>query len=219
VVSVNRLGRGLKRPTRQALREQPRVAARVTDVADGAGDPLLDGRERRLEPRDLAGVQDLLALSVVCQERHLANARLQLVRVAVDVQGAPGHGVVLDPFGADQVRHHRLAVLAEAELDDRVPPGPGGGALAEEPKAPGEERGIEPRTHADRRLLAEKRPKEHRGGLGRGPREGVARRDDAGIARARVLPDTVPLLEERDLVPILRQVIRGRDSGDAAPQD
>ena len=66
------------------------------------------------------------------------------------------------------------------------------GALAKEPEAPGEERGVEPRAHADRGLRSEERAKQHRGRLGRRPRERVARRDDAGVGRARVPPDARP---------------------------
>ena len=153
------------------------------------------------------------------QERHLPDARLQLARVPEEVERAAIHGVVLDPLGAHQVGHHGLAVLAEAELDDRVPPGACRGALAEEPEAPRHERG----SRRGRTRIAVSWPRSERrsmpGALRGGPREGMARRDDARIAGARVLPDAVLLLEERDLVPVLRQEVRGRDAGDASSQD
>jgi hypothetical protein len=47
----------------------------------------------------------------------------------------------------------------------------------------------------------------------------VARRDDARVGRARVPPNAFLLLDERDLVPVLSQVVPGRDPGDAAAQD
>ncbi len=92
------------------------------------------------------------------------------------------------------------------------------GALAEEPETPDHERGIQARAHADGGLVAQEGAEEHPGGLRRGPREGVAGRDDARVARARIPSDAVLLLEERDLVPLLRQVVGGRDARNAAAE-
>src|SRR5215813_3050751 len=40
-------------------------------------------------------------------------------------------------------------------------------------------------------------------------------RDDPGVGGARVPPDTLLLLEERHLVAVLGEEVRGRDAGDA----
>src|SRR5262245_51313902 len=47
----------------------------------------------------------------------------------------------------------------------------------------------------------------------------MTRRDDAGVGRARVPADARLLLDDGDLVPVLREVVGGRDPGDAGPQD
>jgi len=107
---------------RQRLREDPRVAARVGEVAHGARDLVLHGLEHRIEPGDRRGVEHLLLLAMLGQERHLLDARLQLAGIAVEVEGAAGHGLVGDALAAHDLVQHRPAVLAEAELDQRVAP-------------------------------------------------------------------------------------------------
>src|SRR5262249_60411645 len=51
----------------EVLDEEPRVAARVADVADGAGDLAPDRFEDRIELGDTTGVEDLLLLPVLGQ--------------------------------------------------------------------------------------------------------------------------------------------------------
>ena len=108
------------------------VAARVAEVADGARELVRDGLEDGIELRHLARAEDLLFLTVLGEERHLLRPRLELGSVAIEVERALRDGVVLEPLGPHELVHHRLAVLAEAELDERVAPGALRRALPEE---------------------------------------------------------------------------------------
>src|SRR5262249_30280023 len=204
---------------RQALGEQLRVPAGVAEVSYGSCDLLLDGLEGRIEPRDLRGIENLLALPVLCQERHLPHACLELARIAVEIERAAVPRVIVDPLCPDELGHDCLAVLAEAQLHESISTGTVGGALTEKPDPPRDQRRIEPRAHADRGLVPEERAQEHPRGRGGGPGERMTRRDDPGVRGTRVPADTILLLEERDLVPVLGQEVGGRDAGDAATQN
>jgi len=204
---------------RQRLREHPRVAARVAEVADGARDLALHRREGRLEPGHRGGVEDLLLLAVLGEERHLLDAGLELGRVAMQVERALADRVVLDPLGPDQLVHHRLAVLAQAELDERVAARPRRRALAQEAQSPGVEPEVGRQSHPDGRLGAPQRLPERARRPRRRPGKGVAGRDDPGVAAGGLQPEPVPLLDQRDLVAGPGQKVRGRDADDTAAED
>src|SRR5262249_62221916 len=88
--------------------------------------------------------------------------------------------VVLDPLRAREVVEHALAVLAEAELDQRVAARPRRRALTEEAEPPQVEPRIGSGTDADGRLVAAQRADEHGGGGRGGARGGGGRGGGAG---------------------------------------
>src|SRR5262245_25457545 len=120
----------------QPLREESRVAARIAEVADGSGDLGLDRLEDRIDLGHVVGVEDLLLLAVLGEEGHLLHPRLELGVIAVEVQRAPGDGVVLDALCAREVVEDALAILAEAELDQRVASRPRRRALPQKAESP-----------------------------------------------------------------------------------
>src|SRR5262249_8595099 len=203
---------------REVLDEQARVAARVAHVANGAGDLALDRLEDRIELGHAAGIEDLLLLPVLGEQRHLLHAGLELSAIPGEIERAPGDRGGLDLLGAHQLAHDRLAVLAEPQLDQRVLSRPVRRALAQEAKSPGVEAVVGPEPQADRRLAAAQRVPQHARRARRGPRERVARRDDSGVAGARLEADPVLLLEDRDLVARLGQEVRRRDADYAAAE-
>jgi len=73
-------------------------------------------------------------------------------------------------------------------------------------------------AHADGRLVAAQGAQEHPGSGGRGPREGMPGRHDAGIARAGLEAEAILLLEDRDLVPGPRQEVGGGHAHHASAQ-
>ena len=86
--------------------EQARVAAGVAEVANGAGDLRLDRLEYRVQSRQRTGVEYLLLLPVLGQQRHLLDPRLQLGGVAVKVERALMDRLVLDPLRARHFVQH-----------------------------------------------------------------------------------------------------------------
>ena len=131
--------------------------------------------EHRVELRHRARVEDLLLLAVLGEERHLLHARLELGRVAIEIERPLRDGVVLDSFRARQLVQHPLAVLAEAELDERIPPRPRCRALAQEAESPRVQVRIGAEPHADGGFVTAQRAEEHGRRARRGPGEGVAR--------------------------------------------
>ena len=111
-------------------------------------------------------------------------AGLELRGIAVEVERALADRVVLDALGPHQLVDDALAVLAEAELDQRVAPGPRRRCTRAGSGAP-TRRAADRRSSrdADRRLPAAQRLPQHARRARRGPREGVAGRDDPGVAR------------------------------------
>src|SRR5580704_13013924 len=120
----------------QALGEETRVAARIAEISDRPRDPGLHRLEGRLELRHAARIQDLLLLPVLGEQRHLLDTRRQLGRIAIEIERFLRDRVVLDTFRGDELAHHPPAVLAEAELHERVASRARRGALAQEAQAP-----------------------------------------------------------------------------------
>src|SRR2546425_3178497 len=108
---------------------------------------------------------------------------------------------------------------AQTQLDQRVAARPLGCALAEEGEPPRVEPEVGREPHADGRLRAPQRLPEHARRARRGPREGVARRDDPGVARRGLEAEPVLFLDDRDLVAGLGEKVRGGHADDAAAQD
>src|SRR5579864_7410141 len=127
--------------------------------------------------------------------------------------------MVPDVLAAHEVGHDRQAVLAQAELDEGVAARALGGAFAKEQEAPRVEARIQREAHPDRGLLAEERSQQHQRRPRGRPREGVPGREDAGVAAAGLAADAVLLLHDRDLAPVPREIVRGRDADDAAAED
>jgi hypothetical protein len=204
---------------RQVFDEQARVAARVSDVANGPGDLSLDRLEDRIEPGDRARVEDFLLLAALGEERHLLRPRLELGRVAIEIERAARDGMVFDGLGARELVQERLAVLAEPQLDQRVSPGPLRGALAQEAQTPRVEPEVGCEPHTDGRFGAAQGLPEHARRTRRGPRERVAGRDDPRVAASGLEPERVLFLDDRDLVTGPGQEVGRRDADDAAAED
>src|SRR5262249_43328641 len=108
------------RDARELLRKHARVAAGIAETADRARDLAAQGLERRLQPSERRGVEDLLLLTMLGQQRHFLHTRLELRGITMQVQRTFRDCVVLDAFRLHHIPHYRLAVLAETELDQRV---------------------------------------------------------------------------------------------------
>ncbi len=145
----------------QRLREHARIAARVAEIPDGAGDLPAHRLEDGIQAGEGGGVEDLLLLPVLGEERHLLDPRLELGGITVEVEGAPVNGLVLDALRAHHLVEHALAVLAEPQLDERVAPGARRRALAQEAQPPRVELGIGVEPDSDRGLPAPQRLPQH----------------------------------------------------------
>ena len=200
---------------RDALREPLAVAARIVGAEDGAGDVVAEVREDGLALDHAGGVEQLQVLAVVAQQRRLLEARLELGLVGVEVEHACGLGGVVDALGLGDRLDQAVAVPAQPVLDERVALRTVGSALAQEPDAPADQRRIEPRLDADRRLLTRQRAEHQPRRGGRGPGVGVARRDQPGVAGARILADLALAVDDDHLVPIPGEVVGARDADDA----
>src|SRR5207249_12035396 len=70
----------------QLPRELDAVTAGIGDPVDGAGELVLDRGEKRLSLGHAFGVEHVLLLAVVLDELHLLDARLETLRVAVQIE-------------------------------------------------------------------------------------------------------------------------------------
>jgi len=120
----------------QLARELDAVAARIRHAVDGAGELVLDGREVRLGLDDAVRVEHVLLLAVVLQELHLLHARLEALRIAVQIEQPFVDVVVIDLLVRGDLVEHSLAVLRESQLDQCVLGGALGVALAQELQSP-----------------------------------------------------------------------------------
>src|SRR5207244_13350833 len=87
--------------SRELLDEESGVAARVTDVADRAGDLPLHRLEDRIELGNAPSIQNLLLLPMLREQRHLLHARVQLGPVSLEIERALRDRAVLDLLGPD----------------------------------------------------------------------------------------------------------------------
>src|SRR5260370_15652591 len=107
------------------------------------------------------------------------------LRIAVEVRRCRVDVVVVDLLGLGDLVELALAVLREAQLDERVLPSTVGRALAKELDPPGRHaRGLE-RVYAEGSVLDAERSEQFHGRRRRRPSEGMARGDQAGVACAR----------------------------------
>jgi hypothetical protein len=137
---------------------------------------------------------------------------------AVEVENAAGVAVVVDRLVGDDLIEHFLRIGGEPVLEQGVAARLGGGAFLEETPGPGVEPRIGREPEPQRLVFEHERLGEDNRRTRRGPDEGMAWRDHAGVAPARAGSDFGIAFEQHDLVAVPLQLIGGRDADHAAAE-
>ena len=206
-------------PAGEVLDEEPRVPARVAEVADRAGDLPAHRLEDGIEPRERVRIQDLLPLPVLGEERHLSSRRLRAASDRGGDRARPGRwrGTRCPrptrSFITAWLYWQRRSLMSVLRRDALRR------ALAQEPQPPGVEPRVGPEPQADR--VSRRRAATPTACAARAatPTRTSGRGDDPGIARRGLEADAVLLLEDRHLVAGLGEEVRRRDADDPAAED
>ena len=148
----------------------------------------------------------------------MLDAGVQRLLAAVQVEDAAKVAVVVDRLLGDDARQHGLRIGGESVLGERVAARLGGRAFLQEPPGPGIEPRIGGELEAQSLVSHDQRLHEDEGRAGRGPDEGMAGRDHAGVGEARFGRDLMVAFDHHDLVAVPLQLIGGRDADHAAAQ-
>ncbi len=203
----------------EALGELVAVAGLVARAIDAAGDAVLRRGQGGLEGDQPVPVEDLDGLAVVGQDLHVADPALESLGAAVEEHDAPVDAVVGQVAVVQGLVQHLLGIEAEPVLAQGVDAGPLVGALAQEQERPGPEVRIGLRAKAQGLVLQDQGlQQDHRRGR-RGPGEGVAGRDHAGVAPAGLEPRRLAALEDHHLVAVLGELVGGGHADHPGPHD
>ncbi len=149
----------------------------------------------------------------------MGDAFIEAFLRAVEVEVSFSQRVVLDAG----FRNHRVQALhrvhAELELTDGVDSRPLLGALAQKQPAPPPHVGIGAQLQPQRLIRLEQGFPQDSGRLGRGPGVGVGGGDEAGVGETGLRGGLRLAVDDRHLVAVFGQVVRGRHPDNAGAED
>src|SRR5271163_5165824 len=148
----------------------------------------------------------------------MLDAAVERLLIAVEIEDAAGVAVVVDRLVGDDLVEHLLRIRGEPVLEQGVAARLGGGAFLKETPGPGVEPRIGREPESQRLVFEHERPGEDNRRTRRGPDEGMAWRDHAGVAPARAGSNLRVAFDDHDLVAVPLQLKGGRDADHAAAE-
>ncbi len=173
--------------------------------------------ERRLLREELLAAEQVDAVAVLAEQIRVPISRRPAPRAQIHLQPAAALVAAFDRLLLDDRVVTRAGGMAKLSHDRHRPAKRLFPAGAAEPPHPGEERGVEapgnveraPRIHHPFQCLADQPRTRQRG---------MSERQDAGVAGGSA-GEQIPVVDHRDPLSSLGQVVRRADADDAASHD